>query len=68
MSTHDWFDVGSDLVGAVARLIMDAVAARDPSALRKVADVLPSQQLRSRVAMLEAQAKAEAALGAGDGR
>lgn len=56
--------VGVELLAAVARLIMDAVAERDPSKLRRVTDVLEAgHPLRSRVAFLEAQAQAERELG-----
>ncbi|MFA5153223.1 MAG: hypothetical protein WC554_11730 [Clostridia bacterium] len=58
--------VGVELLAAVARLIMDAVSERDPSKLRRVTDVLePGHPLRSRIALLEAQAAAERALHVG---
>ena len=61
--TGELITVGVDLLAAIARLIMDAVAARDPSTLRKVGDVLPAGHvLKSRLALIEAKAAAEAEL------
>lgn len=62
--TGELVDVGVELIAALVRLIMDAVAARDPARLRRVTDVLEAgHPLRSRVAMLEARAEAERELG-----
>ena len=59
-------DVGAELVSALVKLIMQAIAERDPSKLRRVTDVLePGHPLRSRIALLEAQAAAERALHVG---
>jgi hypothetical protein len=56
--------IGVDLLAAIARLIFDAVSARDPATLRKVSDVLPSgHSLRARAALAEARARASVELG-----
>jgi hypothetical protein len=58
--TRDLIAIGADLVVEIVRLIMAAVHAEDPAALRRVADVLPDGHgLRARVALLAARAAAE---------
>ena len=58
--TAELIGIGADLVVEIVRLIMAAVHAEDPAALRRVADVLPTgSPLRSRVALLEARAQAD---------
>ena len=64
--TSELVTVGVELLAAVARLVMDAIDQRDPSKLRKVTDVLEAgHPLRSRIALLEAQAAADRALHVG---
>jgi hypothetical protein len=60
----DLIPIGAELVVEIVKLIMSAVNAEDPATLRKVGDVLPvGHALRSRLALLEAESKAEKELG-----
>jgi hypothetical protein len=48
--------IGIELIGELAKLIMEAVAANDPSKLRKVTDVLPvGHALHARIVVAESK-------------
>ena len=52
--------VGLELLREIGKLILDAIASKDPATLKKVGDVLPKgSPLRSRLALLVERKKAE---------
>lgn len=66
MNAAEIVSIGAQLLAVVARIVIDAIEARDVSALRRVGDVLPAgHALRSRLALLAEEERARRDLGGG---
>ena len=66
MNAAEIVSIGAQLLAVVARIVIDAIEARDVSTLRRVGDVLPAgHALRSRLALADEEEKARRELGGG---